>query len=145
MTIEDVPFRRQDRRILNSRKKRVILRHMYRCSCIMALFLLMGGSALVTLYILFINGEFIIFKKNYQRPRYMRQKASSSTNAKKEEFIPNNLFLSQMICLLGWVRSRPDPRRPHVFLLLWQKRRIYTQQFIFVSYDQALGLGQVLA
>ena len=63
MTIEDVPFRRQDRRILNSRKKRVILRHMYRCSCIMALFLLMGGSALVTLYILFINGEFIIFKK----------------------------------------------------------------------------------
>ena len=59
MTIEDVPFRRQDRRILNSRKKRVILRHMYRCSCIMALFLLMGGSALVTLYILFIDGEFI--------------------------------------------------------------------------------------
>ena len=136
MTIEDVPFRRQDRRILNSRKKRVILRHMYRCSCIMALFLLMAGSALVTLYILFINGEFIIFKKTI-RPRYMRQKASShfSTNAKKEEFIPNNSFLSQMICLLGWVRSWPDPRRPQVFLLLCQKWRIYMQQFIFVSYD----------
>ena len=78
-----------------------------------------------------------LFLKKTIRPRYMRQKASShfSTNAKKEEFIPNNLFLSQMICLLGWVRSRPDPRRPHVFLVLWQKRRIYTQQFIFVSYD----------
>ncbi len=44
--IEEVPFRRQDRRILNARKKRVGDRKLIRCLVATgALLLLLGGAA----------------------------------------------------------------------------------------------------
>ena len=60
MTIEDVPFRRQDRRVLNSRKKRVIDRHIIKCALTIAIFLLLAGSALVALNIMFKSGKLFL-------------------------------------------------------------------------------------
>ena len=74
MTIEDVPFRRQDRRVLNSRKKRVIDRHIIKCALTIAIFLLLAGSALVALNIMFKSGKlflcismFYFYKKASQK------------------------------------------------------------------------------
>lgn len=52
-TIEDVPFRRQDRRILNARKKRVINRQIIKCTVMLGILLIAGGAGLIVLYILF--------------------------------------------------------------------------------------------
>ena len=49
-TIEEVPFRRQDRRILNSRKKRLMDRKLIRCILLMGLILIVVGGALVALW-----------------------------------------------------------------------------------------------
>ena len=55
-TIEDVPFRRQDRRILNARKKRIIGKRIIGFGIAIAILLVLLGSALLTLYILFRDG-----------------------------------------------------------------------------------------
>jgi polyferredoxin len=57
LKIEDVPFRRQDRRILNSRKKRKMDRKLIRCILVMALLLLLMGGALIALWWKFETGE----------------------------------------------------------------------------------------
>ena len=51
-TIEDVPFRRQDRRILNARKKRLSDRRLYKCIMLTGILILIFGACLITLYIL---------------------------------------------------------------------------------------------
>ena len=54
--IEDVPFRRQDRRILNARKKRIIAKRIICFGIGIAAILLMMGIALLTIYFLYNNG-----------------------------------------------------------------------------------------
>ena len=49
--IEDVPFRRQDRRVLNAWKKRVTDRKLYKCILISGLLLILAGAALLYVYI----------------------------------------------------------------------------------------------
>ena len=46
-SIEDVPFRRQDRRILNARKKRVNDRKLIKCILLTGLVMILAGVALV--------------------------------------------------------------------------------------------------
>ena len=134
MTIEDVPFRRQDRRILNSRKKRVILRHMYKCSCIMALILLMAGSALVTLYILFINGEFIIFKKLLGQDIWDKKLAHIFLLMPKKK----NLFPTIHFCLkwfVFWAGSGLDQTRGDLkFFYYYAKKGEFIPNNLFLSH-----------
>lgn len=52
-TIEDVPFRRQDRRILNARKKRIIARRIIGFGVFIAVLLILTGAALIALYIIY--------------------------------------------------------------------------------------------
>lgn len=49
--IEDVPFRRQDRRVLNARKKRVTDRKLYKCILITGLLLILIGGALLYVFL----------------------------------------------------------------------------------------------
>ena len=51
-TIEDVPFRRQDRRILNARKKRLADRKLYKCVMFTGILITLFGVSLITLFIL---------------------------------------------------------------------------------------------
>ena len=51
-TIEDVPFRRQDRRILNARKKRLADRKLYKCVMFTGFLITAFGIGLITLFIL---------------------------------------------------------------------------------------------
>lgn len=51
--IEDVPFRRQDRRILNARKKRIIAKRIICCGITTCLTFLGLGIALIVIYCLF--------------------------------------------------------------------------------------------
>ena len=55
-SIEEVPFRRQDRRILNSRKKRIMDRKLIRCIVITAVVGVLLGAAMITLGLLFDHG-----------------------------------------------------------------------------------------
>ena len=55
--IEEVPFRRQDRRILSSRKKRIVYRYIIRCSLLASFFLIALGVTFLTVYFIFKNGE----------------------------------------------------------------------------------------
>lgn len=55
--IEDVPFRRQDRRIINGRKKRTRDRHIIKCALALTLFLILLGGALISLFILYGNSD----------------------------------------------------------------------------------------
>lgn len=55
--IEDVPFRRQDKRILNQRKRRVVMRRIIFFGVTLGLILVILGSALLTLYILYQDSE----------------------------------------------------------------------------------------
>ena len=50
--IEDVPFRRQDRRILNARKKRLADKKLYKCVMCSGIFICLCGAGLIALYIL---------------------------------------------------------------------------------------------
>ncbi len=54
--IEDVPFRRQDRRILNGRKKRIVARRIIGFGIAIGILLIMLGSGLLTLYFLYQDG-----------------------------------------------------------------------------------------
>ena len=60
-TIEDVPFRRQDRRVLNARKKRVMDRKLIRCLMMSGLFIILAGGALFALYWLVFDGMCVSF------------------------------------------------------------------------------------
>ena len=51
-TIEDVPFRRQDRRILNARKKRLADKKLYKCIMFTGVLIILFGASLIALYIL---------------------------------------------------------------------------------------------
>ena len=57
--IEDVPFRRQDRRILNARKKRINARRIIGFGVTISLLMILIGAALLTLYIMYKNGRFL--------------------------------------------------------------------------------------
>lgn len=50
-SIEDVPFRRQDRRILNARKKRIMDRKLIKCLILFGLLALLGGVALILTWV----------------------------------------------------------------------------------------------
>ena len=56
-SIEDVPFRRQDRRILNSRKKRVMDRKLIRCQLVFGVLMILVGAALIALWWQMEQGE----------------------------------------------------------------------------------------
>ena len=57
--IEDVPFRRQDRRILNARKKRIIAKRII-CFGITTCMTFLGlGIALIVIYCLFQEGKLL--------------------------------------------------------------------------------------
>ncbi len=56
--IEEVPFRRQDRRILNSRKKRIMDRKLIRCIIFSGLLLVVLGGALVAVWWQFETGAY---------------------------------------------------------------------------------------
>ena len=56
--IEHVPFRRQDRRILNSRKKRVMDRKLIRCILLTGLLMVAAGAALIALWWMYEDGEY---------------------------------------------------------------------------------------
>ena len=56
-SIEDVPFRRQDRRILNSRKKRVMDRKLIRCQLMFGVLMILVGAALIALWWQMQEGE----------------------------------------------------------------------------------------
>lgn len=49
--IEDVPFRRQDRRILNARKKRIRDRKLYKCISLSGFLIFLVGAAIFLVYI----------------------------------------------------------------------------------------------
>lgn len=55
-SIEDVPFRRQDKRILNARKKRVMDKQLIKCIIIMGILMALVGVALVTAWWMFHKG-----------------------------------------------------------------------------------------
>ena len=55
--IEHVPFRRQDRRVLNSRKKRVMDRKLIRCIILTGLLLLAVGAGLFAVWWMYEEGE----------------------------------------------------------------------------------------
>ncbi len=55
--IEDVPFRRQDRRVLNSRKKRLMDRKLIRCLVTSGIIVLAVGVTLVVLWWQMADGE----------------------------------------------------------------------------------------
>ena len=54
--IEHVPFRRQDRRILNSRKKRVMDRKLIRCIVLTGLLMLAAGAGLIAVWWMYEEG-----------------------------------------------------------------------------------------
>ena len=54
--IEQVPFRRQDRRILNSRKKRVMDRKLIRCIVLTGLLMLAAGAGLIAVWWMYEEG-----------------------------------------------------------------------------------------
>ena len=65
-TIEDVPFRRQDRRILNARKKRLSDRRLYKCIMLTGILILIFGACLITLYVLWkleLLGKYVVAKR----------------------------------------------------------------------------------
>ena len=55
--IEQVPFRRQDRRILNSRKKRVMDRKLIRCILMTGLLMVAAGAGLIAVWWMYEEGE----------------------------------------------------------------------------------------
>ena len=55
--IEHVPFRRQDRRVLNSRKKRVMDRKLIRCILMTGLLMVAAGAALIAVWWMYEEGE----------------------------------------------------------------------------------------
>ena len=55
--IEDVPFRRQDRRILNARKKRMMDRKLYKCILITGFLLVVIGAGLLFIHIFKHSGK----------------------------------------------------------------------------------------
>ena len=57
--IEDVPFRRQDRRILNARKKRIIAKRIICFGITTCLTFLGLGIALIVIYCLFQEGKLL--------------------------------------------------------------------------------------
>ena len=57
--IEDVPFRRQDRRILNARKKRIIAKRIICFGITTCLTFLGLGIALIVIYCLFQKGKLL--------------------------------------------------------------------------------------
>lgn len=63
--IEDVPFRRQDRRILNARKKRIIAKRIICFGIGIAAILLMMGIALLTIYFLYNNDDGFWFVNSF--------------------------------------------------------------------------------
>ena len=65
--IEDVPFRRQDRRILNARKKRIIAKRIICFGITTCLTFLGLGIALIVIYCLFQKGKLL---KNLLRNIY---------------------------------------------------------------------------
>ena len=62
--IEDVPFRRQDRRILNARKKRIIAKRVICFGVTTAIILFALGIALLVLYFLYKDGSIEFGKKS---------------------------------------------------------------------------------
>ncbi len=56
-TIEDVPFRRQDRRILNSRKKRIMDRKLIKCIIFSGIVGILIGGAMIGLGLAFDHVE----------------------------------------------------------------------------------------
>jgi len=56
-TIEDVPFRRQDKRIINSRKKRVRDRKIIRCAIVAGILLILLGGLLISCWATFREGK----------------------------------------------------------------------------------------
>jgi hypothetical protein len=59
-TIEEVPFRRQDRRILNARKKRVVDKQVIKCSLLITVLILALAVAFIVMWIIFKDGTYII-------------------------------------------------------------------------------------
>ena len=59
--IEEVPFRRQDRRIINGRKKRTRDRQIIKCAMSLTVLLLLVGAGMISLFIIYGNsdGEYI--------------------------------------------------------------------------------------
>ena len=57
-SIEDVPFRRQDRRILNARKKRIMDRKLIACQVLTGIVLVLVGVLCIVLWWQLKNGTF---------------------------------------------------------------------------------------
>ncbi|XP_059091802.1 uncharacterized protein LOC131887255 isoform X2 [Tigriopus californicus] len=56
-SVEDVPFRRQDRRILNARKKRIMDRKLIKCLILFGIVALLGGVALILTWVYLKDGN----------------------------------------------------------------------------------------
>ena len=55
--IEEVPFRRQDRRIINGRKKRTRDRQIIKCAMSLTVLLLLVGAGMISLFIIYGNSD----------------------------------------------------------------------------------------
>lgn len=58
--IEEVPFRRQDRRILNSRKQRTMDRKLIKCVLLLGILMTICGVAFFVLWLLFNQSQYLV-------------------------------------------------------------------------------------
>ena len=55
--IEEIPFRRQDRRIINSRKKRIVDRRLIKFIVFMGILMILIGAAMIVVWIVLRDGK----------------------------------------------------------------------------------------